>query len=753
MIGVDINQQKVVTNFATESGPLVPQTNNWNENGGGGEGGIWMSGMGLATDGANRLFWVSGNGVGHENQGTPASGSSGCKTLGEAAVNLAVGGGGKLSLTDYFQPYDYQGLDGGDQDFGSGGIALLDPGTFKGTGVSRIAVTSGKNDKIYILNANNLGGYRLGPGQTDGIIQTINTANSVFGGVGSYPLEGGYIYSTPIGYPTFVYKLGFSGSGAPVFSQVGHTPETSAGRIGVGIPVITTNQGREGTAILWMCDPDAGLRAWYAVPGSDGLLKRINWNFGVNGANKFQRPAFGDSRLYVTDATGTLSCLGSPVNLPLNCTSPVNFGSVALGSSANQTVSCTANIAITQISSVTVGDAHFEVSLSNLPQGAIAKGASFSFPVRWNLETTTVSNAPNASYGNTAPGIKSTALTIQTVNGVDGYSNKLPISLTGTEVSQKPFLSVTPRTVDYGGVVITDPNNIVPISSPFVISNAGIAPLTITGYAWTADELDNVAIAYHNVSFAQQPYILGQGFSSTNLPTVGTVIPGGGEISVDSQFLPTAVGSYNSYFFIYSNGGQVSAILEGSASTAPIANFSISTSEGGWLPQGNLIMDFGNVAPGSTSSRQIRICNQGGSVLQISKSKPPNGVFRPDDPTALHEAQNIPVNTCAYATVLFVTNAEQPNTPDQTFNNTWTLNTDDLNFGVHVVQIIGTVVSRKIGPTNSTGQPVYNYLGCYHEVKPGGRLLINQQYADAQNTNDRCQTLCAKGNYVFSGTE
>ena len=140
-------------------------------------------------------------------------------------------------------------MDGGDQDFGSGGIALLDPTVFKGTGVSKIGVTAGKNGKIYILNANNLGGYRLGPGQTDGIIQTIETNKAVFGGSGSYPLEGGYLYSTPVGYPTFVYKLGFSGTGQPIFSQVGQTREKSAGRVGVGIPTITNYQGKEGTAI------------------------------------------------------------------------------------------------------------------------------------------------------------------------------------------------------------------------------------------------------------------------------------------------------------------------------------------------------------------------------------------------------------------------------------------------------------------------------------------------------------------------
>lgn len=595
-------------------------------------------------------------------------------------VNLNVGAGGKLSLTDYFQPYDYQNMDGGDQDFGSGGIALLDPGTFKGTGVSKMAVTAGKNGKIYILNANNLGGYRLGAGQTDGVIQTITTNKAVFGGSGSYPLEGGYIYSTPIGYPTYVYKLGFSSSGVPIFTQVGATTELSAGRVGVGIPTITTNGGKEGTAILWMCDPDAGLRAWYAVPNPDGTMTSIKLP-QVNGLNKFQRPAFGDTRLYVTDANGALYCLGSPVNLPLNCTSPVNFGSVPLGSSQTEQVSCTANIAITQIESVTTGDANFQVDPSTLPQGPIKAGAMFSFPVTWNLTTTHNGNTANASYGNVAPGVKSTALTLTTVNAVAGYSTQFPVGLTGTEVSNDAFIQIAPTTVDYSGLVILDPDNIPTNSLSFTITNAGLANLTILGYAYTTDDLDDDDVNYTNTTFSDTEQDLGYGFTSSDLPPVGTVLNGGSQVSVDSTFTPVnGTGNYASFFTVWSSGGEQSIILEGSASTAPIANFSISTSEGGWLPSSNLLMDFGDVVPGSTPSLQIRICNQGGSVLQIEKSKPPNGAFHPDDPTELHESQDIPVNECAYGTVLFASNVEPPNTPDQVYSNTWTLNTGEYTF-------------------------------------------------------------------------
>lgn len=646
-------------------------------------------------------------------------------------------------------------MDGGDEDFGSGGLALLDPTVFKGTGVSKMAVTAGKNGKLYILNANNMGGFKLGPGQTDNVVQTVVTNQAVFGAAGSYPLEGGYIYFTPVGYPTYVYKLGFSESGVPVFSKVGQSAQSSAGRVGVGIPTITSYQGRAGTGILWMCDPDAGLRAWYAVPQANGVLKSINLP-QVNGANKFQRPAFGDARLYITDATGTLYCLGSPVNLPLNCSSPVDFGPVALGSSANQTVSCKANIRINSINGATVGDAHFRVDNATLPKGPLAAGATFSFPVTWDLTNTLVQNAPNASYGNTAPGIKSTPLTLLTTNGITGYSTQFPISLTGQEVSQAAYLGLTPVTVDYSGIVLLENQTTPSNTLPFVIANSGLSPLTITGYAYTQDDLDDGDAVYTNATFFPNGTMdLGFGaFTSNNLPVVGTVLQAGSQVSVQSTFQPTnGVGSYQSYFTIWSTGGTKFTILEGSASTAPIANFSISNGEGGWLPKDNLLMDFGDVAPGTTSSRQIRICDVGGSVLEISKSKPPNGVFHLDDPAELGESLQIPIGQCAYGTVLFVTNTEDPNIPNQVFNNTWTLNTNDLNFGVHIVQIVGTVVDKQVGPVNSTGNPVYSYLGCYSDTNPAGRLLPHEPYEGSNNTNGNCQAYCLAGGYAFAGTE
>jgi iron transport multicopper oxidase len=84
------------------------------------------------------------NGQGHANGDVQASGRTPLSTLDEVVANFEVSDSGKFSLTDYFEPHEYISMDAGDRDLGSGGIALLDGSTFKGTGVSRIAVSVGK---------------------------------------------------------------------------------------------------------------------------------------------------------------------------------------------------------------------------------------------------------------------------------------------------------------------------------------------------------------------------------------------------------------------------------------------------------------------------------------------------------------------------------------------------------------------------------------------------------------------------------
>lgn len=311
VVGMQTNTGKLMTAFATVGGPGSPApatSQDITYKSGGGGAAIWMGGSAIASDQAGRIFFATGNGEkGAQNQGQPASGRLKLNTMNEAVVNMAVNPTtGVIIQSDYFEPYTYSALDNADRDLGSGGVALLDPSTFNGNGVSRIAVTVGKNGVCYVLNADNLGGYKLGTGGTDSILQTITMPGSgpVFGNPGSYPLEGGFMYITPVGNPTLVYSYGKTSTGIPAFTLVGQSKDISAGRVGSGSATITTYKGQPGTAILWVVDPDAGLRAYNAVP-SNGQLTKLTLP-PTPFVSKFQRPAFGDGRYYLSTSNGNI---------------------------------------------------------------------------------------------------------------------------------------------------------------------------------------------------------------------------------------------------------------------------------------------------------------------------------------------------------------------------------------------------------------------------------------------------------------
>lgn len=205
----------------------------------------------------------------------------------------------------------------------------------------------------------------------------------------------------------------------------------------------------------------------------------------TGGLNKFQRPAFGDGRLYVSDTNGNVICLGSPVALPLQCTQPVDFGEVAIGSTATQIINCTAQIAITSVNGCTTGDKTWQCVNSTLPQGPLSQGTNFSFPVTWNLTQASINDAQNASFGHVLPGVASTSLDLYTTNAIPKYSTLVPVSLSGTTVSKGPFLDIAPAEVDLGGIVVGSQSALTGLSGTVIISNIGAQAMNILGSAWT----------------------------------------------------------------------------------------------------------------------------------------------------------------------------------------------------------------------------------------------------------------------------
>jgi iron transport multicopper oxidase len=266
-------------------------------------------------------------------------------------------------------------------------------------------------------------------------------------------------------------------------------------------------------------------------------------------------------------------------------------------------------------------------------------------------------------------------LNIYTTNAVPQYSNLLPVSLQGNTVSQSAFFTISPPEVDFGGLVIGSDGATSGLSGSVILSNLGAQTMNFLGSAWT-DNLDaqNGPVVFTNITNGD----LGAGFTSSSLPQVGDIVGAGQSLTIPLTFHATATGAYSTFVQWWTTGGTGYLILTASGSTAPVANISVSTVEGGWNYYEPVTLDFGNVPAGTTQSKYIRICNSGGSTLTITKSKPPiqSELLAPNAGTDLHEAQTIAVNSCALGQVSIVAAPLGVNRLDHNVSDIWTLNTE-----------------------------------------------------------------------------
>src|SRR5260370_39238917 len=92
---------------------------------------------------------------------------------GDRVITLATAGG--LAVIDFFTPCEQATLNNQDADQGSGGITLLPD---QAGPVPHLLVQTGKRGKIFFLNRDNLGQYRMGPGCVDEpILETCDGVN------------------------------------------------------------------------------------------------------------------------------------------------------------------------------------------------------------------------------------------------------------------------------------------------------------------------------------------------------------------------------------------------------------------------------------------------------------------------------------------------------------------------------------------------------------------------------------------------
>ncbi|MEV4517831.1 choice-of-anchor D domain-containing protein [Dactylosporangium sp. NPDC049525] len=475
-----------------------------------GMAGIWQSGGGLVSDGPGRIIVSTGNGV----SPAPGPGTSPPGTLAESVIRLQVNGDGSLTAKDFFSPFNNSRLDQDDTDFGSGGPMAL-PAGFGTPAHPRLLVQTGKDGRVYLLDRDNLGGNAQGAGGGDA---SVGPPGGPYNGVWGHPAfwggDGGYVYQVENQGFLRAFKYGVNGAGLPVLTSAG----TSASTFGYtsGSPVVTSTGTTSGSAIVWAVYSDGSngangqLRAYDALPVNGRLNLRYSAPIGV--ATKFVTPATDGGRVFVGTRDGHLIGFGRPTTAALT-SSPTDFGSVAVGSTANATVTVTATRAVT-ISAISTS-APFAATPPALPVN-LTTGQTLSVPVRYT---------PTATGGATG------SLTFTTNAGT------VPFDLHG--VGTRAGLGATPSTLAFG-TVPTGANKTLGVS----ITNTGTSAVTITGFTAPAAP-----------------------FTATGFPGTGTTLAAGASVSVSVRYTPVAAGNHSSSFIVTSNAGSVTVPVTGTAVT------------------------------------------------------------------------------------------------------------------------------------------------------------------------------------------
>jgi len=258
--------------------------------------GLWASGAGMPIDTSvtgGRMFLVTGNGT-HSSY-PPFSATT---ELGESVVNFSLANGG-LTPTDAFTSFNFQILNNHDWDQGSGGVLMVNE-----SGPNpHMLIQAGKEGRVVVLNADNLGGYLAGATSNTNALQDISTLLPQ--GVG--------LWSTPAYWNGQVYL--WAENNVPMMFKINNgimdTTPDSQSTITSAFPdpsfSISSNGAQDG--IAWAVRSDQfntnGAGVLYAWNAND-LTKTIyesdtNPSRDAGGpANKFSIPIVTNGKVYVT---------------------------------------------------------------------------------------------------------------------------------------------------------------------------------------------------------------------------------------------------------------------------------------------------------------------------------------------------------------------------------------------------------------------------------------------------------------------
>ena len=248
----------------------------FNDTPNGSQGGIWMTGAAPAADSGGNLFLITGNGD------FDASNAN----YGDSFLKLSS----SLTVSDYFTPSDQSSDQSGDNDFGSGGAAILVDST--GGTTPNLAVGGGKDGALYVLDRTNMG--HLGDSNA---VQHFQPGGSIFSTAAFWQ---SWLYIATVNSPVRAFPL--NNISGPFGSQSSQAP-TSFGWPGA-TPSVSSQSANNG--IVWAIESSspATLHAYDATNLNTEL-----WNSSkssgdtAGGYVKFTVPTVANGKVYVGNSS------------------------------------------------------------------------------------------------------------------------------------------------------------------------------------------------------------------------------------------------------------------------------------------------------------------------------------------------------------------------------------------------------------------------------------------------------------------
>ena len=468
--------------------------------------GIWESGAGMPIDEdapGGRMFVATGNGA--VSSYPPFKDG---ESLSMSIFDFSLANGG-ITPTDGFTSYNYETINPGDLDQGSGGVLMVPD---QQGSHPHILVQAGKEGRILVLDRDKLGGYNVGASSNATALQDITTA---------LPYEKG-LWSTPAYWNGNVYL--WAEKNYPMLFKLNtgvmDTTPSSTGGIYSDFPGASFSISSNGTqdGIAWAVRSDQfstyGREVLYAWDAND--LSKPIYESDTNSArdaagqaNKFSIPVVTNGKVYIV-AYGEVDVYGLFNGTPTTATPIITPDGGTFAKSQ-------------------------DVKLSTVTPSAY---------IYYTLDGTTPTTA-SAQY--TEPIAISTDTTLKAIASAPGYIQSAVSSAIFTFTGQTPPITFRPAAGTYLNaqtVTISDPNTKAKIyytvngSTPTASSRLYTGPFKVP----VSETIKAVAIApgLSNSNIGTADYVIQQGGASINFgngfaSTAGLIFNGSAVANNDTR--------------------------------------------------------------------------------------------------------------------------------------------------------------------------------------------------------------------------